>query len=176
MPVTFATRKATNLMLSAWLILKKKSYYAVAAALPSGMSNMNTLEPLFTLNDTVETDPAITHWWAEKPADLSKIAFQCFQVMKSLGKDVREVLHDGMPTACVGKYPFAYVNAFKSHVNIGFFYGAFLTDKEAILQGNGKRMRHIKLKPGELLFENSVYPLIFIAYADLKHRISLLDD
>lgn len=134
------------------------------------------MEELFNLHNTLETDPAITHWWAEKPAELSTIAFQCFQVMKGLGTDVREILHDGAPTACVGEYPFAYVNVFKAHVNVGFFHGAFLPDPDGILEGTGKRMRHVKLRPGENLYEKSVYPLIQTAYADIKHRIAMLDD
>ena len=28
-------------------------------------------------------------------------------------------MHDGCPVACLDKYPFAYVNVFTSHVNVG---------------------------------------------------------
>ena len=89
---------------------------------------------------------------------------------------MQEVLHDGAPTACVEKYPFAYVNAYKAHVNVGFYYGAFLQDPDELLEGTDKRMRHVKLKPGEILFKEPVYSLIFQAYADIRHRIFLLEN
>ena len=71
-----------------------------------------------------------------------------FEQMRQCGDDVRELMHDGCPVACVEDAPFAYVNEFKSHVNVGFFYGAMLEDPAGILEGSGKRMRHVKLKPG----------------------------
>src|SRR5438445_11598928 len=67
--------------------------------------------------------------------------------MRDCGDDVRELLHDGHPTACVGDAAFAYVNAFKAHVNVGFFRGAEIADPEGLLEGTGKFMRHVKLRP-----------------------------
>ena len=68
--------------------------------------------------------------------------------MRACGDDVRELIHDGCPVACVEDAPFAYVNSFKSHVNVGFFNGASLDDPARLSEGSGKRMRHVKLKPG----------------------------
>jgi hypothetical protein len=51
------------------------------------------------------------------------------------------------PVACVGDAPFGYVNVFKTHVNIGFFFGAELEDSTGLLQGTGRRMRHVKVQP-----------------------------
>ncbi|MEI9965905.1 MAG: DUF1801 domain-containing protein [Caulobacteraceae bacterium] len=53
-------------------------------------------------------------------------------------------MHDGHPTACVGDAAFAYVDAFRAHVNVGFFHGAALDDPAGLLEGTGKRMRHVK--------------------------------
>lgn len=39
--------------------------------------------------------------------------------MQVCGDDVRERLHDGHPAACVGDAPFAHVNVFNAHVNVG---------------------------------------------------------
>ena len=41
--------------------------------------------------------------------------------------------------------PFAYIKAFKSAVNLGFWRGADLEDPNGLLQGSGNKMRHIKL-------------------------------
>ena len=58
---------------------------------------------------------------------------------------MRELLHDGHPTACVADAAFAYVNAFTAHVNVGFFRGAELVDPARMLEGTGRYMRHVKL-------------------------------
>ena len=47
-------------------------------------------------------------------------------------------MHDGHPTACVADAAFGYVNAFKAHVNVGFFRGAEIADPEGLLEGTGK--------------------------------------
>ncbi len=41
--------------------------------------------------------------------------------------------------------PFAYIKAFKSAVNFGFWRGADIDDPGGLLQGSGEKMRHIKL-------------------------------
>jgi hypothetical protein len=58
------------------------------------------------------------------------------------------LLHDGHPTTCVGDAAFGYTNSFTGHVNVGFFRGATLADPAGSLQGDGKYMRHVKLRPG----------------------------
>ncbi|HEX6581580.1 MAG TPA: DUF1801 domain-containing protein [Actinomycetota bacterium] len=45
--------------------------------------------------------------------------------------------------------PFAYVKAFTSAVNFGFWRGADLTDTEGRLEGTGDRMRHVKIRTPE---------------------------
>ncbi len=83
----------------------------------------------------------------EHRGELGAIAQHWFEVMRNCGDDVREVLHDGHPTACVADAAFAYVNAFKAHVNVGFFRGAEIADPDGLLEGTGKFMRHVKLGP-----------------------------
>ncbi len=80
-------------------------------------------------------------------------------------------MHDGCPVACVADAPFAYVNSFKNHVNVGFFYGAMLEDPAGLLEGSGKRMRHVKLHPGRALDTEALGALIDAAYADIRARL-----
>jgi hypothetical protein len=86
---------------------------------------------------------------------------------------VRELIHDGCPVACVEDAPFGYVNSFKNHVNVGFFCGAFLEDPAGLLQGSGKRMRHVKLNPGGALNVEALGDLIAAAYRDIKARLDV---
>ena len=120
----------------------------------------------------VERDPAIEAWMQAHPGELGAIARRWFEAMRRCGDDVREVLHDGHPTACVGDAAFAYVNAFTAHVNVGFFKGAELPDPQGLLEGTGKFMRHVKLGPGRDVDAAALMKLIATAYADMKRRIA----
>jgi hypothetical protein len=102
---------------------------------------------------------------------LRAIAQRWFEVMRNCGADVRELLHDGHPTACVGDAAFGYVNAFKSHVNVGFFQGVAIADPEGLLEGAGKFMRHVKLRPERDVDDTALIKLIETAYLDMKARL-----
>jgi hypothetical protein len=126
---------------------------------------------LLRFNGAVERDPAIDAWMKEHAGGLGAIAHQWFEVMRKCGDEVRELLHDGCPVACLGDAPFGYVNVFTSHVNVGFFHGAALRDPARLLQGTGKFMRHVKLRPGTATNAAALSGLIDAAYADIKARV-----
>ncbi len=128
-------------------------------------------EKLLRFGGAAERDPAITDWMRDHAGDLGSIAEYWFGAMRACGDEVRELLHDGCPVACLGDAPFAYVNAFRSHVNVGFFHGAALSDPKRLLQGSGKFMRHVKLRPGEASNETALHQLIEAAFADIKMRV-----
>ena len=134
---------------------------------------------LLRFNGAVERDPAIDAWMQTKmkaktkehAGELGAIAHHWFEVMRKCGDEVRELLHDGCPVACLGDAPFGYVNVFTSHVNVGFFHGAALPDPARLLQGTGKFMRHVKLRPGTATNATALSKLIDAAYSDIKHRV-----
>lgn len=126
---------------------------------------------IFRLSVGSKRSAAVERWLDGKPVDLRSIAKQWFAAMRRCGDDVREMMHDGCPVACVEDAPFAYVNTFKSHVNVGFFYGAMLNDSAGLLEGSGKRMRHIKLRLDTAIDERALSELIKSAYFDLKKRL-----
>lgn len=120
---------------------------------------------------SVRRDPAVDAWLQEHSDEVGAIAQRWFGVMRDCGGDVREVLHDGHPTACVGDAAFGYVNAFTAHVNVGFFHGAHLGDPASLLEGTGKFMRHVKLGPGRRVDVTALTRLVEAAYADMKERL-----
>src|SRR5215210_2416911 len=120
----------------------------------------------------VKRDPAVERWMDEQPAELGSIARRWFDVMRACGDDVRELLHDGHPTACVDDAAFGYVNAFTAHVNVGFFRGAELDDPDGLLEGTGKFMRHVKLRPESDINHKALKRLIETAYIDIKSRLA----
>jgi hypothetical protein len=119
----------------------------------------------------VRRDPAVEAWLQGRADELGAIARRWFEVMRACGDDVRELLHDGHPTACVGDAAFAYVDAFRAHVNVGFFRGAELADPDGLLQGTGKYMRHVKLRPENGVDAAALERLIAAASSDMRKRL-----
>ena len=130
-----------------------------------------TMSRFLRFPGSVRRAPAIDVWMHEHADDLGAIAQRWFEVMRDCGDDVRELLHDGQPTACVGDAAFAYVDAFRAHVNVGFFRGADIADPDGLLEGAGKFMRHVKLGPNRDVDTTALRQLIQTAYTDMKGRV-----
>jgi hypothetical protein len=130
------------------------------------------MNQILRFNGTLQHDPAIDEWLAARAAPLGTIARRWFERLRGCGSDVREVMHDGCPTACIEDAGFAYVNVFRAHVNVGFFQGANLQDPKGLLQGTGKRMRHVKLGPDRELDAAALSALVAAAYVDIKQRLA----
>jgi len=126
---------------------------------------------LLRFDGAVERDPAIDEWLQARDGALGEIAREWFEVMRGCGDEVRELLHDGCANACLGDVPFGYVNVFTAHVNVGFFQGAALMDPAILLQGKGKRMRHVTLRPEAAVDAVALRRLIELAYVDIKARV-----
>jgi hypothetical protein len=126
---------------------------------------------LFLFPGALPRDPSVEAWFSKPDDELRRIALPWFEQMRGCGADVRELLHDGYPVACVGEAAFAYVNAFSAHVNVGFFQGAALDDPAGLLEGAGKRMRHVKVRWGQPVNELALSALIVAAYRYMRSRL-----
>ena len=123
----------------------------------------------------VRRDASVDAWFAAPDHELRRLAQPWFERMRGCGADVSELLADGHPTACVGDAAFAYVDAFTANVNVGFFLGAALDDPAGLLEGAGKRMRHVKLRWGEPAKVDALNDLIAAAYRDIRLRLDSED-
>lgn len=129
------------------------------------------MKDLFRLPRAVRLDPEVEAWFAQGDA-LRRLVQPWFEELRGCGADVHECLHDGYPTACAGDAVFAYVGAFRAHANLGFFHGATLDDPAGLLQGTGKRMRHVKLLSGRPPDDAALRDLIAAAYRDIQRRLA----
>lgn len=129
------------------------------------------MEQLLRFPGGLKRDPAVETWMKAHAGELGQIAQQWFESMRHCGDDVRELLHDRHPTACIGDAAFGYVNAFTAHVNVGFFRGAELPDPCGLLEGTGRFMRHVKIRPGHAIDAAALKHLIRAAYEDMKRRL-----
>jgi hypothetical protein len=128
------------------------------------------MNAVLRLSGAGKRDPIIEEWLNKTDA-LTALARTWFKKIRACGEDVLELMHDGCPVACVEDAPFVYVNVFKSHTDVGFFYGAHLDDPARLLEGTGKNMRHMKLKPGREPDSDALGNLIHAAYLDVKIRL-----
>lgn len=143
---------------------------AVAARQPGRPARkLPDMTELFRLTGATTANLEVAAWFAGD--EIRRMAEPWFERMRACGDDVRALLHDGHPTACVRDAAFAYVNAFREHVNVGFFHGASLADPAGLLEGSGKRMRHVKLRWGQKIDQAALAALIEAAYRDLRTRL-----
>ncbi|TWB80005.1 uncharacterized protein DUF1801 [Nitrospirillum amazonense] len=128
------------------------------------------MDALFLLPGAVRRDPEVDAWFAQ--GDPLRLMIQpWFEALRGCGDDVRELIHDRQPMACVGDAAFAYVGAYTAHASVGFFHGADLDDPASLLQGTGKRMRHVKLRWGQAHDTAALTALIAAAYQDMRRRL-----
>jgi hypothetical protein len=130
------------------------------------------VEDILRFPSAVKHEPAIDAWLRSQRDELRPLVETWFVRMRQCGDDVRELMHDGCPTACVGDAAFGYVNAFRHHANVGFFLGALLKDPARLLEGTGKRGRHVKLRPGHEVDSAALARLVDAAYVDIRARLS----
>ena len=129
-------------------------------------------EPILRFTGKDLQDISFDEWLETKPTELGHIAYRWFDIMKTIGPEVQDIFHDNYPIVCYESAPFAYVNAYAKHVNVGFFYGAELLDDKRLLEGTGKRMRHIKIRPDQEINEEAIKRLIQDAYFDIIDRVT----
>src|SRR5580704_14844351 len=129
------------------------------------------MSKLLRFPSAVQRDSGVDAWFSKPDDELRRLAHPWFEQMRGCGRDVRELLHDGHPVACVEDAAFGYVDAFRAHVNVGFFYGAMLEDPAGLLEGSGKRMRHVKVRLGEPANAAALSELIDTAYRDVRLRV-----
>jgi hypothetical protein len=129
------------------------------------------MDDILRFPSAVKHDPAIDVWLRAQRDELRPLVERWFVRMRQCGGDVRELMHDGCPTACVDDAAFGYVNAFRDHVNVGFFFGALLKDPARLLEGTGKRGRHVKLRPGREVDAAALTQLVDAAYCDIRARL-----
>lgn len=127
-------------------------------------------DALFRFPTARARDPAVEAWIAQGDGPRALVQ-PWLERLRACGPDVRELIHDGRPTVCAGEAAFAYVDAHAAHANVGFFFGAALDDPAGLLEGAGKRMRHVKLRLGHMPDEAALDRLVTAAYQDIRQRL-----
>jgi len=129
---------------------------------------------MFTLNKLIAHDAAVDAFVDRAMGSLGVIAGRLVTEIRQRAPDANEGMHDGMAVFAIQNAPFAYVAVHQAHVSLGLFDGVDLPDPARVIEGEGKRMRHVKLKPGKEPDEAAISALIEAAIA-LKRQALIAD-
>lgn len=78
------------------------------------------------------------------PAEQAEIVSALRHLVRSAAPKAVETVKWAQPVYEQGG-PMIFIKAHKAHVNFGFWRGAEMADPDGLLEGDGDRMRHIKL-------------------------------
>ena len=70
---------------------------------------------------------------------------------------------------------YVYIMPKASYVNLGFFFGTQLKDPEKLLEGTGKKMRHVKVRSLQEASHPALKQLVMEAYAERKNALAAKD-
>lgn len=66
---------------------------------------------------------------------------------------------------------YAYAMPHAAHVSLGFFHGTALPDPEALLDGTGKALRHVKIRAPEEARRPAILQLLGAARDERRHAL-----
>jgi hypothetical protein len=98
-----------------------------------------------------------------------RLARQLRRLVGKVMPNVVEVPWPRMRIASYGVGPkkmtehFCYISTQKDDVNLGFYYGAELPDPDGLLEGTGKRLRHVKIREAAAIRSPALLKLLKIA-------------
>ena len=111
--------------------------------------------------------------------DIVEIATALRNLIFELHPETVEVVYPGYNSSNFGVGPkknsegYAYVMFHKKHVNLGFYFGVDLPDPKNILEGTGKKLRHVKVKSIAQAADSAVRELLKAAIAERKAVFNL---
>jgi len=126
---------------------------------------------------TIETHGTFEEVIDDSNPEVQAIARRLRQLIIEIYPEVIEVPWPKQGIAGYGVGPkkmsehFCYIGTQSNRVNLGFFYGAVLTDQEGLLEGTGKNLRHVKVKSMEQAEQGFVRELIEFS---IQERVSVL--
>ena len=68
---------------------------------------------------------------------------------------------------------FCYIGVHREHVNLGFYFGADLPDPKGLLEGTGKKLRHIKVREVEEIVQPALHALLQTSLDERKKALNI---
>ena len=99
--------------------------------------------------------PQLIELLADCSPGVTRLALALRELVLMEAPEAEEILYSVYAQVIVFKLPsrkrgaFCNVAAYSHHVNLVFYYGAWLPDPHGVLRGSGKQMRHIRFDSPE---------------------------
>ena len=113
----------------------------------------------------MEENSAVTSYILELEAPKREICEALRAMLHDKFPQLREEFKWSRPVYSSENGGICYIAALKNHINLGFDDGAQIEDPRGLLQGNGKSMRHVKLRVAEDIDEDYLSDLVRKAIA-----------
>jgi len=68
---------------------------------------------------------------------------------------------------------FCYIGLYKGHVNLGFFHGSALPDPAGMLEGTGKKLRHIRIRDDAAIEKEAIRELIVQSLQERRRSLGI---
>ncbi len=92
------------------------------------------------------TNNPVDEWFNALPATQRPILDRMRSFIRECVPDATEELKWNRPCYSTVNGLFCYLHTTKNHATLGFQNGSSLSDPKKLLEGDGKHMRHIKLR------------------------------
>ena len=118
---------------------------------------------------TIDTYGTFEHSVAKGSDRARRLAHSLRKLVVRVMPNVVEVPWPRIRIASYGVGPkkmtehFCYISTQKDDVNLGFYYGAELPDPDGLLQGTGKRLRHVKIREAAQIRNPALRKLLKVA-------------
>lgn len=112
-------------------------------------------------------------------AEWAAVARQLRALVLAVHPEAVEVVRLGDNAASYGVGPkkmseaYCYVMVQKSWVNLGFYYGTAVPDPAGLLEGTGKRLRHVKVRSPAEAQQPALRALVAAALAERRAALGL---
>jgi hypothetical protein len=113
---------------------------------------------------------------AAAPPGLRPVCRALRKLIAANDRDFVEVVWRKQQIASYGVGPrkmsehYAYIGVQSSHVNLGFYHGSALADPAGLLEGTGRRLRHVKVRSVAAALAAALAALLRRAIADRERH------
>jgi hypothetical protein len=127
------------------------------------MSRTNSSDPFGTVHGAA-------------PPELKAVCAELRRLVARLHGDFVEIVWPRQQIASFGVGPkkmsehYAYIGVHRSHVNLGFYHGTSLPDPTCLLEGTGRKLRHVKIADLRSARDPAIAALLRAAIADRKRH------
>ena len=121
-------------------------------------------------------NPTVVDWIRKFPSDQQAIMQELIEVARKNMPGAHEFIYHDAVGYSVNDSPFDRICYIapqsKGYVNFGFFFGVGLPDPKQLLEGEGKRIRHVKIRSRDEAKNPALAKLIRATWREAPKRVA----